>query len=257
VFAGVLPDYQYYKKTEEWHEQYGSDVVRTGPREVNIYCADAIPVIHGPMSRCRKTLWYVGGNTIGGKSVLSERDKNEHKVRRKAWDHALSTKALREYEPRLNRHARALMSQLETQAKQPSVRITNWINFYSFDVMGDVGFNRSFGMVEKGEEDATIKLLHESMAPISIFTHLAWAIDLITKTASGVKPLHDHINWTRKVLQQRLKVKIQQTELLRRADETQTTPKEKDIISWLIDPNKVEISPDLNADARLLVVAGR
>jgi cytochrome P450 len=208
VFAGVLPDYQYYKKIEEWHEEYKADVIRTGPREVNVYCVDAIPLIHGPMSRCKKTLWYVGGNTTGGKSIMNERDKNDHKRRRKAWDHAFNAKALRDYEPRLNRHALALMSQLKDQAKQSSVRITNWVNFYSFDVMGDVGFNRSFGMVEKGEEDETIKLLHEAMAPLSIFTHLPWALNLITCTAAGAKPLYDHINWTRKVLQQRMKVGI-------------------------------------------------
>jgi cytochrome P450 len=166
------------------------------------------------MSRCGKPLWYVGGNAAGGKSIMNERDKNDHKIRRKAWDHALSAKALREYEPRLNRHARALMSQLEAQTMQSSVRITNWVNFYSFDVMGDVGFNRSFGMVEKGEEDETIKLLHEAMAPLSIFTHLAWVVNLITKTAAGMKPLHDHINWTREVLQQRLKVGILISRLL-------------------------------------------
>ncbi|KAF2026685.1 cytochrome P450 [Setomelanomma holmii] len=245
VFAGVLPNYQYYKKTEQWHEEYKTDVIRTGPREVTVYCADAIPVIHGAMSRCKKGPWYSGSSHIGGASTHTTRDKEEHKRRRKDWDHAFNAKALREYEPRLNRHSLALMSQLKEQAKQPSVRITNWVNFYSFDVMGDVGFSRSFGMVEKGAEaslpiDPMIKLLHESMSPLSIFGHITWGLNLATRTEAGAKALLDHINWTSKVMEERAK----------------TTPAENDIFSWLLDPDSQEVTPEMNADSRLLVVAG-
>lgn len=98
------------------------------------------------------------------------------------------------------------MEQLKNEAKKPSVRITNWVNFYSFDVMGDVGFSRSFGMVEKGEEADVIKLLHESMEPLSIFGHINWALNLVTRTDAGAKALVDHINWTADVLKERSKV---------------------------------------------------
>lgn len=209
------------------------------------------------MSRCRKGPWYSGSAHIGGASTQTTRDKEEHKRRRKAWDHAFNAKALREYEPRLNRHAIALMSQLKEQAKQPSVRITNWVNFYSFDVMGDVGFSRSFGMVEKGEEDPMIKLLHESMSPLSIFGHINWGLNLATRTAAGAKALLDHIDWTSKVLKERTKVGIAELETSSFTDKLQITPKENDIFSWLLDPNAAEVSPELNADSRLLVVAGR
>lgn len=188
------------------HEHYKTDVIRTGPREVAVYCAEAIPLIHGPMTKCRKGPWYDASEHLGGISTQFTRNKEEHKQRRKAWDHALSAKSLREYEPRLNRHALALLSKLKHEAKQPSVRITNWVNFYSFDLMGDIGFSRSFGMVEKGEEADIIKLLHESMAPLSVFTHMTWSLNLMTRTTIGAKPLVDHMEWTLKVLQERKKV---------------------------------------------------
>ncbi|KAH8724657.1 cytochrome P450 [Phaeosphaeriaceae sp. PMI808] len=240
VFAGVLPNFQYYKKTEEWHKQYQSDVIRTGPREVNVYCADAVPVIHGPLSRCRKGPWYNGVDHLSGISTHATRDKEDHKIRRKAWGHALNTKALRDYGPRLNRHALALMTKLKDQAKQPSVRITNWVNFYSFDVMGDIGFSRSFGMLEQGKEDPMIKLLHESALPLSIFGHLIWGLNLLTRTKTGAKAILDHMDWTTKVLNERAKI----------------IPKENDIVSRLLDPDSTEVSQDLNSDSRLLVIAG-
>ncbi|KAF1844083.1 cytochrome P450 [Cucurbitaria berberidis CBS 394.84] len=240
IFAGVLPDFQYFKWCEKMKEEYKTDVIRTGPREVTVYCADAIPLIHGPMSRCRKGPWYSGYTHVGGDSAHTTRDKEEHKRRRKAWDHAFNAKALREYEPRLNRHAVALMEQLKEQAKQPSVCFTNWANYYSFDVMGDVGFSRSFGMVEKGEEADVIKLLHESMSPLSVFGHVNWGLNLLTRTSVGAKALLEHIDWTSNVLKERKLV----------------TPKENDVFSRLLDPNDDKITPEMNADSRLLVVAG-
>lgn len=207
VSAGVLPNFQYFKWTEKLYEKYQTDVIRTGPREVTIFCADAVPVIHGPMSRCSKGPWYSAASFVGGYSTHTTRNKDDHRRRRKFWDQALNVKALREYEPRLNRHALALMTRLKEVATQPSVRITNWVNFYSFDVMGDIGFNRSFDMVEQGKEADVIKLLHESMEPLSIFGHLIWGINLLLKIVPGAaKQMVDHINWTAKVLEERVKV---------------------------------------------------
>ncbi|KAI8939307.1 hypothetical protein NX059_003097 [Plenodomus lindquistii] len=240
IFAGVLPDFQYFKWTEKLHNEYNTDVIRTGPREVTVYCADAITMIHGPNTRCRKGPWYAFANHIGGKSTQTTRDKEEHRRRRKNWDYAFNAKSLRDYEPRLNRHAMALMARLQEQASQSVVRFTNWVNFYSFDVMGDVGFNRSFGMMEKGEETDVIKLLHASMEPLSIFGQITWGLNLITRTAFGAKDLMKHIDWTAMVLKER----------------KQVVPKEKDIFSWLLDENDPNITPELNADSRLLIVAG-
>ncbi|KAI4711288.1 hypothetical protein J4E89_003853 [Alternaria sp. Ai002NY15] len=156
------------------------------------------------------------------------------------WDRAFNANALREYEPRLNRHALTLMSKLKERATRSSVRVTDWVNFYSFDVMGDVGFNRSFDMMEKGKEDPVIKLLHESHAPISVFAHISWAMRLIALTPVGSGPLFEHIAWSAKVLEERKK----------------DTPKEKDVFSSLLDPNDDRITPEMNSDSRLLVIAG-
>lgn len=181
-------------------------MIRTGPREVTVYCADAVPLIHGPTSICKKAAIYNVVGDLFGRSIQLTTDKNEHRHRRKVWDRAFNAKALREYEPRLNRHASVLISKLKEMAEQPSVRITDWLNFYSFDVMGDVGFNRSFGMVENGKEDDMIKLLHDSTAAVSFFGHISWAMNLAGRIPAAAKPLTEHVHWSRKVLEQRAKV---------------------------------------------------
>lgn len=189
------------------YQKYGADVIRTGPREVTVYCAEAISLVHGPTSKCKKASVYEAFGDITGVSLNITTDKADHRQRRKIWDRAFNAKTLREYEPRLNRHALALMSKLKEESMQGSVRITNWVNFYSFDVMGDIGFNRSFGMMDKGKEDDIIKLLHESMSVLSVFSHISWALNLVGRTSAGAKPLLEHTDWSAKVLRERIKVR--------------------------------------------------
>ncbi|CAN9121715.1 unnamed protein product [Alternaria alternata] len=241
IIAGVLStNFQYFKWLESLHKHYGVDVIRAGPREVTIYCADAIALVHGPTSKCSKSTIYSTTGEVAGRALHFTTNKDEHRQRRKVWDRAFNAKALREYEPRLNRHALALISRLKEQATFPSVRITSWVNFYSFDVMGDIGFNRSFGMVESGEEAHVIKLLHDSQAPLSVLAHISWAMRLIARTPIGSQPLFEHMDWSAKVLEERKK----------------NTPKEKDVFSCLLNPNEDQITPEMNADSRLLIIAG-
>lgn len=188
------------------HKEYKSDIVRTGPRELSVASADAIPLIHGPMTKCTKSVWYSGSYFLEGSSVHTSRSKQDHRERRKIWERAFNAKALREYEPRLNRHAYALIERLKEHANEPSVRISNWINYYSFDVMGDIGFSRSFGMVEKGQEDDQIKKLHQSMAPMSYLTHITWVEAIMLRTGFGAKDILDFMNWGSNVLRERKKV---------------------------------------------------
>lgn len=41
------------------------------------------------------------------------------------------------------------------------INASKWFNLFSFDVMGDLGFGKSFNMLESGETHWAIKLLGE------------------------------------------------------------------------------------------------
>ncbi|KAL5404942.1 hypothetical protein PMIN06_004993 [Paraphaeosphaeria minitans] len=233
-------DYQLYKVIEGFHKKYKTDIVRTGPRELSIASADAIPLIYGPMSKCRKGVWYSGAYHVEGASLQTTRDHQDHRERRKAWDRAFSAKSLREYEPRINRHTRLLLEKLKEHAKKPSVRISSWIGFFAFDVMGDIGYNRGFGMLEKGEEDEMIEMVHKSMANMSTFGHIPWAVGMMLRTSVGAKDLLTFMKVVQDVLIERKKI----------------TPAEPDVFSYLIDETKEDIPKNLNADSRLMIVAG-
>ncbi|ORY00895.1 cytochrome P450 [Clohesyomyces aquaticus] len=233
----VLPHLQYYSSAEKLHEKYG-EIVRTGPRELSIANVDAAALIHGPSSRCTKGPWYSVLVALDLPSLQSSRDKQEHKVRRKIWERAFNAKSLREYEPRLNRHTFELMGQLKDQVTD-SVRITDWLNWYSFDVMGDIGFSHDFGMVRGGKEDELITKLHKGMAGGSIFGHLTWMINLLVRPGVGIEDIVEFDSWAHDVLKRRHKIQ----------------PREPDVTGWIVDPDEEDLAKHV-PDTKLLIVAG-
>jgi hypothetical protein len=94
-------------KRHEWipalHEQYGH-IVRIGPNELSFSNPGSVKHLHGPQgARLRKgpyydtKVWKSGDGT----AMAGTRDWDDHKIRRRIWDHGFSQKALKSYEPRI------------------------------------------------------------------------------------------------------------------------------------------------------------
>jgi hypothetical protein len=82
----------YYVALKAMHEKYG-DFVRTGPREISIVRKEALALVYGPRSKCRKSTWYgQSGEDARKVSMNMTRDRALFKLRRKAWDRGLSVK---------------------------------------------------------------------------------------------------------------------------------------------------------------------
>ncbi len=75
-----------------------------------------------------------------------------HARMRRVMIHAFSESALRDQEPLVASYCDLLIQRLhqETQAKN-IVDIAAWLNFASFDIIGDLTFGESFHALEKGE----------------------------------------------------------------------------------------------------------
>jgi hypothetical protein len=83
---------RHFQELKKMHEKYG-DFVRVGPREISIMRKEAVNLIFGPRSECRKSSWYGQmGNDPRKVSLNMTRDKALYKLRRRNWDRAMSTK---------------------------------------------------------------------------------------------------------------------------------------------------------------------
>lgn len=81
-------NFQYNLELQKQHEKYG-DIVRTGPRELSITRASAIPA----MINCKKSYFYQHSDWRTERLGLAEtRDVEDHQRRKRGWDRALSIK---------------------------------------------------------------------------------------------------------------------------------------------------------------------
>lgn len=150
-----------------------------GPSTLSIASPQALHAVHlNP--RCLKGPWYQV--LAPESSIQTDRDAAGHAARRKVWDRGFSTKALRNYEPRVTHYTDKLVAHIDShvgQCDQKPLDASLWFNFYSFDVMGDLSLGESFGMLDRGEAHYAMRTLHSYMFMLGVFGHVMWAFRVI------------------------------------------------------------------------------
>lgn len=58
--------------------------------------------------------------------------------------------------------------------------VSLWVNFYTFDIMGDLAFGKSFNMLENGVEHQFFTESHKSQGLLGAFRRLIWFFPLVT-----------------------------------------------------------------------------
>lgn len=166
----------------------------TGPSEISVIDPKCISAILGSSSKCGRAPW--SDNSFPARSVFETRDENEHRARRRVWDQALGPKMLELYQPRVSRHAEELERQFLAAAGRP-VNVARSLNFYAFDVMGDVAFGKSFGMLETGERHFVLSLLEKGQTPLGVFGPLPWLFTILTRIPFVSRDIQTFVRWCR------------------------------------------------------------
>lgn len=172
-------NFKNYQNLYSTHQTYG-DYVRTGPSELSIIDPDAIEPILASSSNCKRAAWYAMAHPL--KAIFHTTDRGEHEKRRRVWSDGFSTNNLKAYETRIETHISRLMRKIDRVAAdgQP-LNVSLWLNYFSFDVMGEVGFGRAFGMLETGEKLAVLKILEGGQKGLGVFGVVPWLFMLLTK----------------------------------------------------------------------------
>ncbi|GAB7355616.1 hypothetical protein MBLNU459_g6340t1 [Dothideomycetes sp. NU459] len=227
------------------HQRYGK-YVRIGPHELSITDPDATQPIHGAQSGCVKSVWY--DHLHPSSALLFFRDRATHDRRRRIWSPGFSDKALRGYEPRIQRYNDLLMAQIESSGGEP-MDISKWLGFYSFDVMGDLGFGRSFDMLAKGQMHWAIGVMLSKLSLLGLALPV-WLIRvLLTGIPFANNDTHRFKKFTNQMLDDRLAM--------------QGKMSSPDIADTLIvnfnksdDATQKATLPLLQGDTELIVIAG-
>ncbi|KAJ4250142.1 hypothetical protein NW762_011953 [Fusarium torreyae] len=231
-----------YEEVQKLHRQYG-DIVRIGPSEISIANPQAFRVLHASNSPVSKGPFY--NIAYPWINLLADRNKKQHAHRRKAWDKAFTAKALRDYEDRVVKYTRQLTENIDKMKGNP-LNLKQWINFYTFDIMGDLAFGKGFDMLVNGVEHEFLKLSHTSQTIMGILRRIVWLFPVVKAT-----PLlnSSYLNFQAYI--------IQQVEYRRK-----NKPEVPDVFSWLLEDFSTLENPtnqdylNLYGDAHLIIIAG-
>jgi hypothetical protein len=115
--------------------------------------------------------------------------------------------ALESYEAPIQKYADQLDRYIEKRIGQP-INATQSLYWFSFDVMGQFAFSRSFGLLENERWDETIESLHNGMSLMGPLSPVPWLVQMIFKITflPDVRKWKDMNTWISRQLKERLKV---------------------------------------------------
>lgn len=136
-------------------------IVRLAPNRYSIGDPSAIRTIYGPGSKFSKSDYYTpfGAPFADHKDVFSETSNEKHSVERRKTSNMYAMSSLVSYEPFVDKVNGEFMDALAGHARQGrEFDLFTWMQFYAFDVIGEITFGRSFGLIGEGEDKSG--LLH-------------------------------------------------------------------------------------------------
>lgn len=90
--------------------------------------------------------------------------------------------ALKDYEERVGRYTDQLLGRVE-EFKGETFDITRWFNFYTFDVMGELAFGKSFRQLEDNVEHYLLQVSRDAQRMIGgVFLFQPWFIPTFRTT---------------------------------------------------------------------------
>ncbi|KAK7683454.1 hypothetical protein QCA50_013287 [Cerrena zonata] len=104
--------------------------------------------------------------------MIAMRDTSVHHHRRKPWNRAFNSSSIKEFEPLLRRRVKLLVEKLGEQ-KGP-VDLTMWINYFTYDFMGDMAFGGWSEMLIEGDRQGLWHLMESGISISLALEHIPW-----------------------------------------------------------------------------------
>ncbi|CAG8952495.1 hypothetical protein HYFRA_00001242 [Hymenoscyphus fraxineus] len=171
---------------DKLHKEFG-EFVRIGPNELSISAPESLVKILGPGSKCSKGEYY-DDIAVGSVSLHYVRSKELHGLRRKIWDRAFNSKALRGYEGRMLKYADQLMEQFRSHKGKP-INAADWFAFYSFDIMGDMAFGAPYDMLLDGKPNPMATIVQQGSVILGPLGPIPWLLPILNAIPGAAKSI--------------------------------------------------------------------
>ncbi|KAK9783859.1 putative Cytochrome p450 [Seiridium cardinale] len=152
------------QKVLEFHRKYGK-VVRLGRDELSFQTPEAWNEIIGHRKGQKENPKDPLHHGNAPHNIVSA-GREFHATIRRVLSHGFSAQNVIKQQPLMMSSIRLFIQRLHEQTAgfshedSPPIEMTSWLNFVSFDVMGDLAFGETFGCLERSEYHPWIKLIH-------------------------------------------------------------------------------------------------
>jgi cytochrome P450 len=141
----------------ELHRKHG-DIVRLGPNALSFADPKAIKTIYGLNKGMTKSDFYPVQQAVAGgqrlESLFSTQDESYHAKYRRCINSAFSMSSLVEYEPLVDSTMNVFIEQTKQRYCDTgrSCNFSRWLQFYAFDVIGELTWSKRLGFIERDED---------------------------------------------------------------------------------------------------------
>lgn len=143
----------------EMHQQYGN-IVRIAPDELAFSHPDAWQDIMGHQKgkpEFSKANWFYRPMEDQACHVVNE-SREQHGRLRRQMAHGFSEKAMRDQEPMIRGYVDIFLDRLHEFCESGTpVVLSDWYNYATFDIIGDLAFGEPFGCLQGSNLDGWIK----------------------------------------------------------------------------------------------------
>lgn len=200
------------------HRQHASDLIRLGPNTVSVTGTNYISQIYAInlASKLPKSDYYATfQNIVNGRraaSLVAMTDETYHARTKRLVAHAYSLSNLVEFEPLVDSTTKVLLDTLDARSQRgASVDFAKFLQYYAFDVMGELTFSRRLGFIESGEDvNGIIRSINANFDYFSVIGQMPWLDEWIGKNPLYVKYFRKQVSspilqFAQSLLQERLK----------------------------------------------------
>lgn len=200
----------------------------SGPNELTIVHPDALHVMNCVGSKCEKAVWY--DLLLPDLSVNTTRNKVLHDSRRREWDQGFRSKgecrkivalmsflltdivALEGYYSTIVQYANYLRDQFANRSdRNEPINVSDWFYWFSFDIMGEFAFSRSFNMIQHERWHSVIIMLRKALRLLGTVSPAPWLAIIgfsLFPNTWVVGDWHRMLQWCRNCMTERLEVGV-------------------------------------------------
>lgn len=139
------------------HKKHG-DIVRLGPNILSFADPRCIRIIYGLNKGMTKSDFYPVQQAVANgerlQSLFSTKDEEYHAKYRRCVNAAFSMTSLVEYEPLVDSTMNAFIEETRKRYCDTGLtcRFSKWLQFFAFDVIGELTWSKRLGFVERDED---------------------------------------------------------------------------------------------------------